>query len=169
MDHLAITDELARNREVFRSLLAGLPEGLYTWRPAPGKWNLLEIVCHLHDEERDDFRARTRSVLEDPDRPLEPIDPVGWVEARGYAQQDFEAMLNNWMDERSASLDWLRSLASPDWTGACLHPKLGRLSAGTFLSNWLAHDYLHIRQIIRLKYQYLQRQTGESLDYAGAW
>jgi hypothetical protein len=46
---------------------------------------------------------------------------------------------------------------------------LGRLSAGTFLSNWLAHDYLHIRQIIRLKYQYLQRQTRESLDYAGAW
>ncbi len=169
MDHLAIIEELARNRSVFRSLLSGMTKEAYTWRPAPDKWNLLEIICHLHDEERDDFRARTRSVLEDPERPLKPIDPLGWVEARGYPQQDFEAMLGNWEDERDASLDWLRSLVDPDWDSACQHPKLGRLSAGTFLSNWLAHDYLHIRQIIRLKYQYLQQQTGESLDYAGAW
>jgi len=169
MDQSVIIAELARNRDVFHSLLAGASATEYTWKPAPDKWCLLEIICHLYDEEREDFRARTKSVLEDPERPLEPIDPVGWVETREYMAQDFGLVLDKWVDERSESIHWLRSLASPDWNKACEHPKLGKLSAGTFLSNWLAHDYLHIRQIVRLKYQYLQHLTGESLDYAGTW
>jgi hypothetical protein len=38
-----------------------------------------------------------------------------------------------------------------------------------FLHNWLAHDYLHIRQIIRIKYDYLKKTSGEILLYAGEW
>ena len=169
MEHTGIIEELGRNRDVFKSLLSGLSEAEYSWKPKADKWNLLEIICHLHDQECVDFRARTRSVLESPEKPLIPIDPVGWVEARGYLEQDYEGMIDKWMHERSASLDWLRSLSHPAWENVHHHPKLGPLSAGTFLSNWLAHDYLHIRQIVRLKYQHLQYRTGESLDYAGTW
>lgn len=34
-------------------------------------------------------------------------------------------------------------------------------------NNWLAHDYLHMRQII--KYQYLKEKTNIDLQYAGNW
>jgi hypothetical protein len=43
------------------------------------------------------------------------------------------------------------------------------MTAMLFLSNWLAHDYLHIRQIIKLKFDYLEKMTGEGLSYAGDW
>jgi hypothetical protein len=43
------------------------------------------------------------------------------------------------------------------------------MSARLFLHNWLAHDYLHIRQINRLKFAYLKAHSDISLDYAGAW
>jgi hypothetical protein len=36
-------------------------------------------------------------------------------------------------------------------------------------ANWLAHDYLHIRQILRLKYEYLKSISEEDLSYAGEW
>jgi hypothetical protein len=43
------------------------------------------------------------------------------------------------------------------------------MSAEMFLANWLAHDFLHVRQIIATRFHYLSHTTGESLGYAGNW
>jgi len=75
-------------------MLFGLTKEMYLWKPAPEKWCLLEIVCHLYDEEREDFRARTRHVLETPTDTLPPIDPQGWVGSRKYIHQDYPEVLN---------------------------------------------------------------------------
>jgi hypothetical protein len=161
--------ELKRNQAVFKELLQGIPETEYHWRWQPEKWNLLEIVCHLHDEEREDFRERTQSVLEDPAKELRKIDPPGWVLERNYMEQNYDAMLDKFLQERENSVKWLKSLKAAKWDNAFVHPSRGPLTAAFFLSNWVAHDYLHIRQILNLKYQYLQKTTGDMLDYAGNW
>jgi hypothetical protein len=78
-------------------------------------------------------------------------------------------MLKSFLSEREKSIIWLQSLNNVNWDLAFEHSKLGRLTAKHFLTNWLAHDYLHIKQILRLKYDYLKYQSGENLDYAGIW
>ncbi len=80
---------------------------------------LLEIVSHLLDEEREDFRTRTRHLLEKPGDPFAPIDPEGWVSARDYIHQEFEQTLQFFLEEREQSLQWLQSLADPDWKQSC--------------------------------------------------
>ena len=169
MNNNAIILELRRNREVFKGLLFGLTDKEYLWKPLPEKWNALEIICHLYDEEREDFRARTRHVLEKPKEQLPSIDPKGWVQERQYSQHDFSETLDKFLKERQQSIEWLNSLQSPKWENAYEHPKFGPMTAKMFLSNWLAHDYLHFRQILNLKFKYLQQQTGETLSYAGNW
>lgn len=169
MNTTTIVEELSRNREVFQELLAGLQDELYLWKPAPEKWCLLEVVCHLYDEEREDFRARTRHVLDTPDEPMPMFDPIARVTDHAYLKQDFTEQLEAFLDERSKSMDWLASLQDPQWENAYNHPKLGLMSAKMFLSNWLAHDYLHIRQITRIKFEYLKGQSREDLNYAGDW
>ena len=170
MQYKRIIHQLEHNLPIFRSLLEVLEEDEYLWRPAPEKWCLLEIVCHLHDEEREDFRARVRHVLRRPDKPMPPIDPVGWVKDRHYMEQDYDQMVQLFLSERKTSLLWLSNLQAPAWENAYQHPTRGSMSAGFFLSNWLAHDYLHFRQINRLRYAYLQQELTESdLDYAGNW
>lgn len=161
--------ELSRNQDVFKELLSGIPKEEHQWRWQNDKWNLLEIVCHLYDEEREDFRARTKSVLEDPTNALTMFNPVLWVTERLYADQDYDEILTRFLNERQASLSWLKSLSNPKWDNAFDHPKMGPLTAAFFLSNWVAHDYLHIRQILNLKYQYVLQTTGVVLDYAGKW
>jgi hypothetical protein len=168
-DPAFIIDGLERNRGVFAQVLAGRSPAAQQFRSAPGKWNLLEIVCHLYDEERDDFRTRVRHTLETPDRQPPGIDPEGWVVARAYAAQDYTAKLDAFLHERDASVAWLRGLGSRDWGRAYVHPRLGPMTARLFLANWLAHDMLHLRQILRSDYQLLQQQSGEDLAYAGAW
>jgi hypothetical protein len=169
MNYTEVIRGLSGNRNVFKDLLLDLTEEIYLWKPNPEKWCLLEIVCHLYDEEREDFRARTRHVLETPAEPLPPIDPQGWVESRSYIQQNYRDKLNNFLTEREQSIKYLQTLSNPKWDNAYEHSKFGKMTAKMFLSNWLAHDYLHIRQITKLKYDYLKQLTNEDLNYAGDW
>lgn len=53
-----IIAQLKLHQKIFIGHFAGVPEKEYTWRPYPEHWNLLEIACHLFDEEQEDFRAR---------------------------------------------------------------------------------------------------------------
>ena len=169
MDHSAIIKQISLNGKTFAGLFSGAGEEEARWKPAPGKWCLLEIVSHLYDEEREDFRARVKHTLEAPLEPLPPIDPAGWVESRKYMQRDFNETLHAFLEERKKSVSWLNSLEAPAWQNAHPHPKFGMMSAGMFLANWLAHDYLHFRQITATRFQYLRYATKESLGYAGDW
>jgi hypothetical protein len=164
-----IIAELDKNKQVFHDLFSDLGREVYLYRPAAGKWCLLEILCHLLDEEREDFRARLRHILEHPHDQFTPIDPEGWVTQRNYAGNDFEATLGAFVQERDQSVWWLRSLIDPPWDNELEHPGLGPMSGKLFLSNWLAHDYLHLRQIAFTKHAFLKQQTGENLAYAGNW
>ncbi|MCB0650528.1 MAG: DinB family protein [Saprospiraceae bacterium] len=169
MYHSEVIAQLKRNKAIFEHQFKGLTNLQYSWKPAPEKWCLLEILCHLHDEEVEDFRARVKHVLETPEAPMPPIDPEGWVTARKYAEADFEERLDAFLTERQNSIDWLESLEDPKWTNVYHHPALGAMSAQKFLSNWLTHDLLHFRQIGNVKFFYLQYITGEDLSYAGNW
>jgi len=164
-----IVNQLERNIDVLGSLLKNKSKNEYLWRPSPEKWCLLEIVCHLFDEECEDFRVRVKHALEKPTAPLKPIDPEAWVVERGYISRNYEDRLDTFLVERNTSVKWLRSLASVNWDQGVIHPKLGMLSAELFLTNWLAHDYLHIRQILKYQYAFLEENTSVKLNYAGDW
>jgi hypothetical protein len=170
MDARRLTDALEHNLPVLLALLEGRSGADAARRPTPHDWSLLEIACHLLDEEREDFRARLRLLLEDPAQPWPPIDPEGWVTARGYAERDLATVLRELEAERRASVAWLRGLGEVDWTVAHEHPVLGPLRAGDLLTSWAAHDALHLRQLARRLHQEVERDAGDfSPDYAGPW
>jgi hypothetical protein len=160
---------LEANHGVFAAQLRGVPVALRTWRPRADHWCLLEVACHLRDEEGEDFRARVASVLEDPLRRPPSIDPQGWVAERAYMAQDYDAAVEAFLSAREASLAWLRGLGDAPWDNAYQHPEYGPLSALFFLTNWVAHDYLHLRQITKVKFMYLDAHTDATLAYAGEW
>ncbi len=166
--HKIIT-EIERNLSIIYDLLKGTEASEHNYSQGEGKWTLLEVICHLKDEEVEDFRARVGSVLNDPEASLKPIDPVGWVQSRNYSDQSFDDVLEEWKSERSKSIQWLKDLESPNWENAFKHQKFGPMSAKLFLCNWLSHDYHHIRQIISIKRAYIIHTTGETLRYAGEW
>jgi hypothetical protein len=161
-------DRLFSNAETIQCLVAGITDEQARWRPAPDKWSILEVVNHLYDEEREDFRERLGRILNGTAASAPGIDPQGWVTARGYNERDPGESLDRFLRERLESIEWLKSLDDPDWDAAYNHPSAGRLTAGDMLASWLAHDLLHIRQIAKLHYQYLSVVcAGRSIAYAG--
>ena len=102
--------ELERNGETIQNLLAGITPEEARLKPGPDSWSMLEVICHLYDEEREDFRRRVELLLQRQSDNWPPIDPAGWVTARKYNQQDFSGMLAKWVAERQQSLAWLDRL-----------------------------------------------------------
>ena len=162
-------DRLSKNREVFAGLVGNISLEQARWKPSTDKWSMLEVVNHLYDEEREDFRQRVELTLGDPTLAWPPIDPRAWVGIRRYNERKMESSLNNFFAEREKSLSWLRNLSKPNWQNSNTGPN-GTLTAGDLLASWLAHDFLHIRQLARLHWQYI----GELADpyntaYGGPW
>ncbi len=166
-------ERLEASGKSIHALVEAMSEETLHWKPKPEVWSVHEVVCHLLDEERDDFRARFFALIEDPSREWAPIDPEGWPKSRNYAGRDFEETLAAWWSERQDSLRQLRELAAtesePRYEND--HPMpWGKIRAGDFLSSWVAHDLLHLRQILRLRFESIPTEFGDySTLYAGEW
>lgn len=141
------------------------------WKPADGAWSILEIVCHLADEEVDDFRARVQSTLDTPEREWAPIDPEAAAVERNYNGGSFSGAVQRFVHERDASVAWLNNnldRIAENTNQAYIHPRFGPITVGELLGSWVAHDQLHIRQISKRLYQLTNRDAAPySTRYAG--
>ncbi|HRI84063.1 MAG TPA: DinB family protein [Ignavibacteria bacterium] len=164
-----IINQLDSNSLVFKNLLSGVPEKLIHRKPSGSHWSLLEIVCHLYDEEKEDFRPRLAKIIAG-DHNWDLIDPQDWVLSRKYSEKDFDSVLKDFLYERSVSVEWLKSLDVNFRNLKVTQPVFGEFSAIKMLSEWLAHDLLHIRQILKLKFDFLNESLQpDAVSYAGKW
>jgi hypothetical protein len=170
MDFVASVDRLERFGPALQAVVAGVPPEQARFKPESGAWSILEIVCHLGDEEVEDFRARVFSTLRDPAAAWAPIDPEGAARARRYNEQDLSAAMARFVSERRRSVEMLRSLKDPDWSRAYVHPKWGATAAGDVLAAWAGHDALHLRQIAKRMWELAGRDGAPyRTGYAGEW
>lgn len=170
VDPAAVAHRLAASAEAIRALASAVPPEEARRRPEPDRWSVLEVVCHLADEEREDFRQRLDLTLNHPGEPWPAIDPEGWVASRRYAERDPREALDDFLWERARSLEWLRGLGEVDAERAYEHPRAGRITAGDLLASWAAHDLLHVRQLARLEWRRLGREAAPArVEYAGDW
>ena len=169
MDSERLMQTMAANAERIQVMVGGVSQEQGRWKPDSESWSILEVISHLYDEEREDFRVRLDIILHHPDRPWPSIDPQGWVTARKYNENDLVQSLQNFLHEREASLSWLRGLAAPDWE-AVYETRFGRMRAGDMFAAWVAHDLLHLRQLVELQRAYaLELLASYEPDYAGPW
>lgn len=161
---------LVNQAEAIARLAEGIDATQARWKPTEDEWSILEVINHLYDEEVEDFRIRLQLTLEDPQAAWTGNDPVQKVTERKYNERDLGQSLENFLDERTLSLEWLRSLESPAWSNAHTIEGVSSLSAGDLMASWVAHDLLHLRQLVELNFYY-QRHLAQpfSVDYAGDW
>lgn len=170
MNYKPFIEYLERNALAIHSLAGNVSAEKASWKPSPEKWSILEIMAHLYDEEREDFRTRLDLLLHSPGKKWPPIDPQGWVAERQYSKRDMQETVRAFLEEREKSLEWLRELASPAWDNSHEHPVFGTIRAGDLLGSWVAHDLLHIRQLTHVLWQDVTELSRPyTLAYAGAW
>lgn len=169
MEFKILFRELVHSTEMIRALLAGVSQEEAQVKPGKSAWSILEVTCHLYDEEREDFREHLDFILHRQHEQWYPIAPQAWVKLRKYNQQNLKTMQRKFFDEREKSLAWLKTLKNADWNVA-YKSKFGSMRAGDMFASWVAHDNLHIRQLTELRRARIERVTKPfHVQYAGDW
>src|ERR1700730_12412454 len=109
--------ELGRLPAVLDALLAGLDEAGARMRPAQGEWSPVEILCHLRDEETEDFGARLRVIVNGAAE-FAPIDRERWAEERRYGDASLPVVLEALRVRRQTSLGLLAGIGADALTGS---------------------------------------------------
>ena len=169
MQYETLFQELENSTEIIRTLLARVNQEEARIKPNPESWSMLEIVCHLFDEEREDFREHLDFILHRQNEEWHRIDPEGWATERRYNERDFIEMQKEFFAERTKSLEWLRRLSEANWE-MTYTSQYGSMKAGDMFASWVAHDNLHIRQLVELRRNLIEGMVSPyDIQYAGDW
>jgi hypothetical protein len=169
MEFSTLYQELQNSTEMIRALLSGITQQEARVRPTPESWSILEVVCHLYDIEREDFREHLDFILHRQQEEYHAIDPQAWITERKYNEQDFVEIQSNFFAERQKSLEWLKEISDANWE-ITYTSEYGTVSAGEMFSCWVAHDNLHLRQFVELRRARIEKITEPyPIEYAGDW
>jgi hypothetical protein len=128
--------------------LAGLVNGLgaarLTTSPAPGKWSIRDILCHLADCEIA-FAFRLRQVLAETNHVIQPFDQDKW--APPYAYLDAASALASFTALRDWNLKLIATVPPEAYSKTLTHPERGQMFFRTLVETMGGHDLNHVRQI----------------------
>jgi hypothetical protein len=159
--------ELAGLPDALDALLQGCDAETARTRPAPAEWSPVEIVCHLRDEESEDFGARVRVIVEGA-AGFEPINPERWAVERRYQEASLPDAVEALRSRRRESLGFLAAVAPERLEDARVLGRIGRLSGRDLLAAWVAHDRIHLAQLAgTMARLWALRWPELRTDYAG--
>ena len=119
------------------------------WRPVADEWCIADVVAHLGYCEAP-YLARLRRVAEQ-DNPFEPAllpDESTHDLARSLAD-----LLAAFVARRAATVAFLTSLDQRDWGRPLVHATIGPTKLRDQVQELVAHDNLHLEQIVELREQ----------------
>ena len=114
------------------------------WRPAPGKWNAREILCHLADCEIA-FAFRLRQTLAETNHVMQPFDQEKW--AGMYGGLSARAALSAFSSLREWDLALIQNTPAEGMAKKCHHPERGDMTFRTIIETMAGHDLNHLIQL----------------------
>ncbi|HTX52559.1 MAG TPA: DinB family protein [Candidatus Baltobacteraceae bacterium] len=138
--------------ERLKSALTGVPKKLLLWRPAPGKWSIHEIVCHMRDAERLGYLHRYSAILAQDNPTFPDVDGDVLAQDRQYRRMNLRDVLKDWRVARKESLALLKKVKSDQWMRIGTHETAGPMSLETVLQRQaIGNDEAHLAQIEHIK------------------
>jgi hypothetical protein len=114
------------------------------WRPAPGKWNAREILCHLADSEIA-FGFRLRQTLAEKHHVIQPFDQEKW--AGMYGGLSAGSAISAFSALREWNLGLIGLTAEAGMAKKVTHPERGDMTFRTIVETMAGHDINHLQQL----------------------
>lgn len=130
-----------------RSLLDALGSERANRPPAPGKWSVREILCHLADCEIV-FAFRLRQALAENNPIVQPFDQEKWAQV--YGAFGAEDALATFTTVRQWNLALLASIPAEAFSRRLTHPERGEMTFQVVVETMAGHDLNHLGQIERI-------------------
>ena len=137
-------DVLEETSRRLSEVVAALAPTNLEWRPAPGKWNAREILCHLADCEIA-FAFRLRQTLAETNPVVQPFDQEKW--AGRYGGLSARAALSAFSSLREWDLALISTTPEESMAKKVTHPERGEMTFRTIVETMAGHDLNHLQQL----------------------
>ena len=105
---------LAERRETTAAMLGSVPQDRRSYRYAPGKWSVKEVVGHLSDSERI-FAHRAFRIARADATPLPGFDENAYVPVARFDELGLDQVAEEWVAVRQATLALFRNFPAEAW------------------------------------------------------
>ena len=157
---------LERTPSVLRVLLSDLSEDWVQGNEGPETFSPYDVIGHLIQGEKTDWRARATMILESgTSQSFVPFDRFAqFEESKGKSLSE---LLDEFEKLRALNLEWLSSLklTATDLDKKGVHPSLGQVTLRQLLSTWVIHDLTHIAQVTRVMAKQYKEEMGPWVEY----
>jgi uncharacterized damage-inducible protein DinB len=142
-----LADGLVAGPAKVRQAVRGLSADQLRARPVPGKWSILEVVCHLADSDQAWAHRIKRAIAEE--KPL----LIGYDESRfartlGYHDRNVEDELDLSERMRRQLAQVVRSLKPETLKQEAIHNESGKMNLEQMLQIEIDHVEHHLKFII---------------------
>src|SRR5580765_2389441 len=144
----AVAALLGTAATIIHAEVSALPAAVPVWHPAGGEWCAHEVLGHLIEAEKRGFAGRIRSILSSDSPRFEAWDQDAIARARHDCGRDWPGLWGEFSALRADSVPLVAGLGPADLLRGGHHPKVGFLTVGDLLHEWVHHDRNHIRQML---------------------
>jgi DinB superfamily len=138
-----------------KAALTGVPRRILLWTPAPGKWSIHEVVCHMRDMEREAYLERYRRILAEDNPTLPDVDGDRRAIEGGYRSLKLPEVLRDWRGLRKECLRALKGAKGSQWERIGTHETAGPVSMNDLVARQaVGNDSAHLAQIEAIKRRY---------------
>jgi hypothetical protein len=147
-NELPCLDMLDATPDLLRGLMSDLSHEDASWKPAPDRFSVAEVLAHLSHSEGHCYRMRLDRFLTEERPEFEPDDAQMYLEL--YRDADPEDAFDHFEEQRENNVEFLRTLEASDGERRALHKSAGEITLNNMLHEWALHDLGHVKQVAEI-------------------
>jgi hypothetical protein len=145
-DHAELLERFRRGAELLAFAMTGAAGPELDFKPAPGKWSVRQILCHLADSELVGA-MRLRQVIAEDNPVLPAYNEKAWAEKLDYTRRKPSHVIESFRRTRGENYELLKDLPLETFSRGGVHSERGPMTLLDLLRVYAEHAENHIMQI----------------------
>ena len=162
MSELAdLLERFRRGGELLAVATTGAAGAELDFKPAPEKWCVRQIVCHLADSEAVNV-MRLRQILAEDHPTLQSFNGEAWAERLDYGRRKLSPVIETFRRLRTENHELLKDLPEEAFARAGTHTEAGPLTLRALIKGSAEHVEEHVKQIQGVRAAYKQHRAKQA-------
>lgn len=141
-----LLERFRRGGELLATATTGAAGAELDFKPAPGKWSVRQIVCHLADSEMV-AGMRFRQTIAEDNPTIAWYDEKAWAENLDYARRKLSQAVETFRRNRAETYELIKDLPASAWSRPYVHSRFGPNTLAGLLQMYTEHLENHVAQI----------------------
>jgi hypothetical protein len=148
-----LLERFRRGAELVAVAITGAAGAELDFSPAPGKWSIRQILCHLADSETV-VAARFRQIIAEDHPTLIAYDQEAWARNLDYKRRRISQALDTFRRTRAENYELLKDLPEAAFSRTATHTEAGVVRLLDLLRTYAEHPESHSRQLRDIREAY---------------